>query len=114
MTLCKGITFSDYLLHAHTNYNCGQTHRHKFRHLVPLGGCACILRDEFTKVYNRSYKMSFIHVHLLQRPKAIHVYGYKSVKGPVNAKKMLNFFHIFAVCQHKRDFNKCMGRKLWV
>ena len=21
LTLCKGITFSDYLLHAHTNYN---------------------------------------------------------------------------------------------
>ena len=29
LTLCKGITFSDYLLHAHTNYNFGRTHRHK-------------------------------------------------------------------------------------
>ena len=34
LTLCKGITFSDYLLHAHTNYNFGRTHRHKFRRLV--------------------------------------------------------------------------------
>ena len=34
LTLCKGITFSDYLLHAHTKYNFGRTHRHKFRRLV--------------------------------------------------------------------------------
>ena len=86
LTLCKGITFSDYLLHAHTNYNFGRTHRHKFRRLVPLGGCACILRDEFTKIYTRSHKMRFIHVHIIQRPKAIHVYGYKSVEEPVKAK----------------------------
>ena len=75
LTLCKGITFSDYLLHAHTNYNFGWTHRHKFGCLVPLGGCACILRDEFSKIYTRSHKMSFIHEHIIQRPKAIHVYG---------------------------------------
>ena len=87
LTLCKGITFSDYLLHAYTNYNLGQTHRHRFRRLVPLAGCACILRDEFTKIYARSHKMSFIHVHIIQRPKAIHVYGYKSVEEPVKAKK---------------------------
>ena len=31
--------------------------------------------------------MSFIHVHLIQRPKAIHVYGYKSVEEPVKAKE---------------------------
>ena len=31
--------------------------------------------------------MSFIHVHLIQRPKAIHVYGYKSVEEPIKAKK---------------------------
>ena len=31
--------------------------------------------------------MSFIHVHIIQRPKAIHVYGYKSVEEPVKAKK---------------------------
>ena len=31
--------------------------------------------------------MSFIHVHMIQRPKAIHVYGYKSVEEPVKAKK---------------------------
>ena len=31
--------------------------------------------------------MRFIHVHILQRPKAKHVYGYKSVAGPVKAKK---------------------------
>ena len=30
--------------------------------------------------------MSFIHVHMIQRPKAIHVYGYKSVVEPVKAK----------------------------
>ena len=48
LTLCKGITFSDYLLHAYTNYNLGWTHSHKFRRLVPLAGCACILRDVFT------------------------------------------------------------------
>ena len=30
--------------------------------------------------------MSFIHVHIIQRPKAIHVYGYKSVEEPVKAK----------------------------
>ena len=105
LTLCKGITFSDYLLLAHTNYNFGRTHRHKFRRLVPLAGCACILRDEFTKIYTRSHKMSFIHVHMIQRPKAIHVYGYKSVEEPVKAKKMHNFFHIFAVCKHKKAFN---------
>ena len=87
MTLCKGITFSGYLLHAHTNYNFGWTHRHKFGRLVPLGGCACILRDEFKKIYTRSHKMSFIHVHIIQRPKAIHVYRYKSVEEPVKAKK---------------------------
>ena len=31
--------------------------------------------------------MSFIHVHILQRPKAIHVYSYKSVEEPVKAKQ---------------------------
>ena len=76
-----------HVLHAHTNYNFGRTHRHKFRRLVPLAGCACNLRDEFTKKYTRSHKMSFIHVHLIQRPKAIHVYSYKSVEEPVKAKK---------------------------
>ena len=105
LTLRKGITFSDYLLHSYTNYNLGQTHRHRFRRLVPLAGCACILRDEFTKKYAWSHKMSFIHVHIIQRPKAIHVYSYKSVEEPVKAKKMHNFFHIFAVCKHKKDFN---------
>ena len=49
--------------------------------------------------------MSFIHEHILQRPKAIHVNGYKSVEEPVKAKKMHNFFHIFAVCNHEKDFN---------
>ena len=34
LTLCEGITFSDYLLHAHTDYIFGRTHRHKFRRLV--------------------------------------------------------------------------------
>ena len=42
---------------------------------------------EFTKIYTRLHKMSFIHVHMIQRPKAIHVYGYKSVEEPVKAKK---------------------------
>ena len=105
LTLCKGITFSDYLLHAHSNYNFGRTQRHKFRCLVPLIGCECILRDEFTKIYLRSHKMSFIHVHIIQHPKAIHVYCYKSVEEPVKAKKNAQFFHIFAVCKHKKDFN---------
>ena len=103
LILCRGITFSEHLLH--TNYNFGRTHRHKFRRLVPPSGCACILRDEFTKIYARSHKMSFIHVHILQRPKPIYVYGYKSVEEPVKAQKMHNFFHIFAACKHKRDFN---------
>ena len=85
MTLCKGITFSDYLLHAHTSYNFGRTHRHKCKRLVPLGGCACILRDELTKIYTWSHTLSFIHVHILKRPKAIHVYGYKSIEEPVKA-----------------------------
>ena len=85
--------------------NFGRTHRHKFRRLVPLAGCACILRDEFTKIYTRSHKMSFIHVHMIQRSKAIHVYGYKSIEEPVKAKKMHNFFHVFAVCKHKKAFN---------
>ena len=31
--------------------------------------------------------MSFIHVHIIQRPKAIHIYGYKSIEEPVKAKK---------------------------
>ena len=52
---------------------------------MSLAGCACILRDEFTKIYTRSHKMSFIHVHIIQRPKAIHVYGYKSVEERVKA-----------------------------
>ena len=97
---CKGITFSDHLLHAHTNYNFGWTHRYKFRRLVPLGGCAFILRDEFAKINTRLHKMSFIHVHILQRTKAIYFYGYKSVEEPVKAQKMHNFFHIFPVCKH--------------
>ena len=62
-------------------------------------------RDEFTKIYTRSHKMSFIHVHMIQHPKAIHVYGYKSIEEPVKAKKMHNFFHIFAVCEHKKAFD---------
>ena len=37
--------------------------------------------------YARSHKMSFIQVHILQRPKAIHANGYKSVEEPVKAKK---------------------------
>ena len=49
--------------------------------------------------------MSFIHVHIIQHPKAIHVYGYRSVEESVKAKNMHNFFHIFAVCKHKKDFN---------
>ena len=73
LILCKGIIFSKHLLHAHKNYNFRRTHRHKFRRLVPLGGCACIFRDEFTKIYARSHMMSFIHEHILQRPKAIYV-----------------------------------------
>ena len=76
LILCRGIAFLEYLLHAHTNYNFGRTHRHKFRGLVPLGGCACVLRDEFTEIYARSHKMSFIYVHILQRPKSIYVYSY--------------------------------------
>ena len=39
------------------------------------------------KINTRSHKMSFIHVHILQRSKAIHVYGYKNVEEPVEAKK---------------------------
>ena len=31
--------------------------------------------------------MSFIHVHILQPPKAKQVYGYKSVEEPVKAKR---------------------------
>ena len=31
--------------------------------------------------------MSFIRVHILQHPKAIHIYGYKSIEEPVKAKK---------------------------
>ena len=73
-------------LHAHTNYNFGRTHRHKFTRLVPLGCCACILREEFMKIYSRSHKMSFIQVHILQRQKA---------------EQMLNFLCLFAACKHK-------------
>ena len=109
---CMGFPTMWYVRHAKPqvrlhlyNYNFGRTHRHKFRRLVPLAGCACILRDEFMKIYTRSHKMSFIHVHMIQRPKAIHVYGYKSIEEPVKAKKMHNFFHIFAVCKHKKAFN---------
>ena len=49
--------------------------------------------------------MSLIHVHILQRPKVIYVYDYKSVEEPVKAKIMHNFFNVFAVCKHKRDFS---------
>ena len=38
LILGKGISFSEHLLHAHTNYNFERTHRHKFRRLVPLCG----------------------------------------------------------------------------
>ena len=101
LTLCKGITFSDYLLHAHANYNFGRTYRHKFRRLVPLGGCACILMDEFTKIFTGSHKMSFIHVHILQRPKAIYVWlAIRPLKNLSKLKKCIS-----AVCKHKRDFN---------
>ena len=100
LTLCKGITLSDYLLRAHTNYNFGRTHRHKFRHLVPLAGCACILRDAFTKIYTRSNKMSFIHVHIIQRPKAIHVYGYKRVEEPVKPKKKCTISSIYLLFEN--------------
>ena len=79
----------------HTGINLG----------VWYAGWLRILSDESMKIYTRSHKMSFIHVHLLQRPKAIHVNGYKSVEEPVKAKKMHNFFHILAVCKHKKDFN---------
>ena len=57
------------------------------------------------KIYARSHKIKFIHVHILQRPKVIYVYGYKRVEELVKAKKMRNFLHIFAACKHKRDFN---------
>ena len=100
LTLCKSITFSDYMLHAHANYNFGQTHRHKFRCLVPLAGCACILSDEFTKIYTRSHKMSFIHVHIIQRPKANKFTAIRALKNLSKLKKMHNFFHIFAVYKH--------------
>ena len=39
--------------------------------------------------------MSFIHVHIIQRPKAIHVYGYKSVEEPVKAKKKCTISSIY-------------------
>ena len=87
LALCKGITFSDYLLHADTNYNFGRTHRHKFRRLVPLGGCACILMDEYTKIFTGSHKISFIHVHILQRPKAIYVSSIRALKNLLKLNK---------------------------
>ena len=61
--------------------------------------------DEFTKIYARSHKMSFIHVHILQRPKDIYIYSYKSVEEPVKAQQMRKFFRLLAACKHKRDFN---------
>ena len=97
------ITFSEHLLHAHTIYNFGRTHKHKFRCLVSLSSCACILRDEFTKIYARSHTMSFIHVHILQHLKAIYIYGYRSIEEPVKAEQMRIFFRFFAACKHKRD-----------
>ena len=65
------------ILDRHTGINLGVWY---------AGGCACILRDEFTKIYTRSHKMSFIHVHILQHPKAIHVNGYKSLSKLKNAQ----------------------------
>ena len=95
LTLCKGITFSDYLLHAHTNYKFGRTHRHKFWRLVPLAGCACILRDEFTKIYTRSHKMSFIHVHMIQRPKP---YTFTAIRALKNLSKLKNAQFLPCIC----------------
>ena len=54
------------------------------------------------KIYCSAHKMIFLHV---QRPKAIYVYGFKSVEEPVKAKTMGNFFNIYAACKQKRDFN---------
>ena len=105
MILCKGITFSEHLLHAQTNNNFGRTHRHKFRCLVPLGGCACILRDEFTKIYARSHKISFIHAHILQRLKT---YTFTAIIALKNLSK-LNKCAISSVnlllANIKRDFD---------
>ena len=82
LILCKGITFSEHLLHAQISYNFGQRHKHKFSRLVPLGDCACILKNEFMKIYARSHKMSFIHhVYILQHLKAIYVYAIRALKN---------------------------------
>ena len=39
--------------------------------------------------------MSFIHVHIIQRPKAIHVYSYKSNEEPVKAIKKCTISSIY-------------------
>ena len=39
--------------------------------------------------------MSFIHVHIIQRPKAIHVYSYKSVEEPFKAKRKCTISSIY-------------------
>ena len=39
--------------------------------------------------------MSFIHVHIIQRPKPIHVYSYKSVEEPVKAKNKCTISSIY-------------------
>ena len=49
--------------------------------------------------------MSFKHVHMIQCPKAIHVYGYKSVEEPVKFKKNAQFLPYISVCKHKKAFN---------
>ena len=67
------------IFYEHIDINLGVWYRWVATHVF-LGMNLC-------KIYARSHKMSFIHVHILQRPKAIYVYGYKTVEEPVKAKK---------------------------
>ena len=86
------------ILNEHTGINLGVWY-----HCVVW---AYILRDEFTLGHIRwGFKNIFIHVHILQGPKAIYVYSYKRMEELVKAEQMRNIFHLFAACKHKRDFD---------
>ena len=57
-------------------------------------------RDEFTKIYTRSHKMSFINLHILRRLKALYGYSHDRIEELVKAEQMRNFFRLFAACKH--------------
>ena len=53
------------------------------------------------KIYTRSHNMSFIHVHILQRTKGIHVNGYRllAIRALNNLSKLKNAQFLPYICK---------------